>query len=116
MNKLVMSLILLLSNAAMAQVSVCQPIGKKGALNNLVTKALLNTQDQTITVILKSSQAITGSLVDASSVGRGAMGFSQEDVYKTNLNVNVIPASDGKTYVLVSPFMSMEIPQQLLCK
>ena len=116
MNRLAVILALLISNAAFANTTECLPISKSPTANDVASKALLNTKDNTVTVLLKGGQSVTGRLVDASAIARGAVGFSEEDTYKTNLNVTVIPSRDGKTYVVISPFMSMGLPQELLCK
>lgn len=116
MNKLVVILALLISNAAFANTMECLPISKSPTANDVAAKAFLNTKDHSVTVILLSGQSVSGKLVDASNLGRGAMGFSDEDAMKTNLNVTAIPSRDGMTYVVVSPFMSMGLPQQLVCK
>lgn len=115
MKKLVLALSLIFSSTAMANTLECLPFSKNGSAANIASKAFFNQKENTITVILNSEQAVSESLVDASNLGRGAVAFSEDATARTGLNVTVIPSA-GRTYVVVSPFMSMSLPQQLLCK
>lgn len=116
MKKLALTLILLVAaNSALAQVSECLPVSNSGSSIEIAAKAVLDSRKNTITVVLDTQETFTEYLVNANKITRGAKTISTDATMRTNLNVTVYP-SKGQVYVLISPFMSMGIPQQLLCK
>ena len=115
MKSAVLALSLILSNMAMASTMECLPFSKLGPASEIVQKAYFDKDRNTLTLILNNGKSISDTLTDASQVGKGALGFSEEITYLTGLNATVMPSA-GKIYLVVSPFMSMSLPQQLLCK
>jgi hypothetical protein len=115
MQKLILALSLILSGTAMANTLECTPYFKNGAGNGIATKAFFDKEQNMITVILKSSQAVSESLVDASNIVPGALTLSEAVTTRLSLSVTVMPSA-GRIYVVVAPFMHMGLAQQLLCK
>lgn len=115
MKSLLLILSFILANTAMANTLECLPFVKNGSSAGIASRAFLDTDENKLTVILNSSQAVSESLVDARNMGPGAMAFSEEVATRLSLSVTVIPSA-GKLYLAVAPFMSMKVPQLLLCK
>lgn len=115
MKNLILILSLILPHTAMANTLECLPFVKNGSSAGIASRAFLDTDQNKVTVILNSSQAVTEALVDASKISPGAMAFSEEVATRLSLSVTVMPSA-GKLYIAVAPFMSMKVPQLLLCK
>jgi hypothetical protein len=115
MKKLVLTLSLILSSTAIAHVAECVPRSDSGSPNDVASKAFLNRNDNTITIILNNGKSVSGALVRTINQGPTAIGFSPADVERTDLSVTVV-SYDGQELLLISPQMSMSIPQQLVCR
>jgi hypothetical protein len=114
MKMLVMTLCFLFAHGAFANVSECVPLDKMPTPPYAPAKAFLNVGEATITVILNDGRSLSGRLVE-SDLGEGAVGFSKEDAARTGQNVTVVTRGSSR-FVIVLPYMSMSMGNQLICK
>ena len=115
MKKLLVTLSLLVANTAMANVSECLPTTNYGAPNEIAAKAFVNSDANTITVILKDGRSVSGELVKVENYGPTARGLSEADAQASGITATVA-VGGTKMMVIVSQYMSMGMGQQLLCK
>lgn len=106
----------LCSYGAHAATLTCLPLPDEAGsgILQVVEKGLLNDGNLTLVLDGKKGQSVTGALVADELLGEGARSLEPAIAEQSNIQATVF-VLNGKTYLHVTQYASMDIPQTLEC-
>lgn len=115
-KEIVLTLVMLTSKHASAAALHCLPLEKSGSMNFLASEATVDLESKikNISMRLENGRSVSGVLSNASHLGPNALLLSEDVAQSEGISVTVILRGE-RVYLLVSPYLAMSLPQQLIC-